>query len=74
MFRFVVLVLAFFCVLQIDALRPSQDPTHPFYEHGVHADFFNDLAVAAADIGRLAAHGPKRVVANHRRFLQNIQT
>lgn len=73
MFRFIVLVIAIFSVFHVSALRPSQDPAHPFHEHGVHADFFNDLAIAAMDVGRLVAHGPKRVVANHRRFLQNIK-
>jgi hypothetical protein len=70
MFRFLTLLVAFFAFFQVNALRPHEDKTHPFYQHGVHADLFNDLAVATVDIARLAAHGPKRVVKAHRQFLK----
>jgi hypothetical protein len=64
---FVSLVLF---IIEARELRPSEDPKHPFHEHGVHADLLNDLVVATADIARLAAHGPKRVIKAHQQFLR----
>ena len=49
--------------------RPSEDPSHPFYGHGIHANFLNDAVLAVVDVARLVAHGPKRVIAAQRRAL-----
>lgn len=60
-----------FVIAEGRELRPSEDPSHPFHEHGVHADFLNDLVVAAVDVARLAAHGPKRVVKAHQQLFRD---
>jgi hypothetical protein len=70
---FLALLFVFFVLFTVEArdLRPHEDPSHPFHEHGVHADLLNDLVVATVDIARLAAHGPKRVIKSHQQLLRN---
>lgn len=69
--RLLVLFLLVLVVVNARELRPHEDKNHPFYEHGIHADFFNDIVVAGADIARLVAHGPKRVMKAHEQLFKD---